>query len=98
MRCYNCNQEGHVTRECPLPRIPWCSQCVINTHAMEDCLELIAKWEKRTRQRGANLVNVKPWTNDGLPATNINIVTRGGKRTGEDCSTTDPPLIVKATS
>lgn len=84
MRCYNCDQEGHVTKECPFPRKSWCSQCRINTHAMEDCPDLIAKWEERTRQRGANLVNVEPRTDDVLLVTNINIVTRGGKRTGED--------------
>ena len=69
-----------------------------NTHAIEDCLELIAKWEERTRQRGANLVNVEPHNDDELPTTNINIVTRGGKKMGEDRYTAEPPLIIKVAS
>jgi len=71
---------------------------MINTHTTEDFPELIAKWEERTRQRGANLDNVKHRNDDGIPATNINIVTRGGKKMREDRSTTDPPLIVRASS
>jgi len=23
VRCYNYDQEGHIARECPLPRRPW---------------------------------------------------------------------------
>lgn len=44
------------------------------------------------------MVNAKPHTDDDIPKTNINIVTRGGKKMGEDHSTVDPPLVVKATS
>lgn len=65
---------------------------------MEDYPELIAKWEERTRQRGANLVNAEPQNNDGLPATNINIVIKGGQKTREDRYTEDPPLILKVAS
>lgn len=65
---------------------------------MEDYLELIAKWEERTRHREENLVNVEPQTDDSLHATNTNIVTKGGKNIGEDRYTEDPPLILKVAS
>lgn len=57
VRCYNCDDQGYVTRECPLPKRPWCSHCRVNAHTTEDCPELIAKWEERIRQRGANIIS-----------------------------------------
>ena len=46
VRCYNCDYEGHVSRECILPRRPWCSQCIVNAHATEDFPELIKRWKE----------------------------------------------------
>lgn len=53
---------------------------------------------KKGRQRRTNLINVEPRIYDTLLVTNINIVTRGGKKTGEDRGMVDPPLIVKVVS
>jgi hypothetical protein len=43
-------RKGHIARDCPLLRHPWCSHCRNNTHATEDFLELIAKWEDCARK------------------------------------------------
>ena len=98
IRCYNCDQEGHVAREYPLPKIPLCSQCRVNTHATEDCLELIKRWEERARQRGVNLVNAEPRIVEAQAMQNVAIVTRGGKRTGEDTQNIGPINLIKTTS
>ena len=75
LKCYNCDQEGHVACECTLPRRPWCSQCRMNTHVTEDCPELIKKWEEQARQRGTNLVNTKPRGRATSAMQNVAIVT-----------------------
>jgi hypothetical protein len=49
-RCYNCDEKGHMARDCPHLRWPWCSHCRTNGHATEDFPELIVKWEDRVRQ------------------------------------------------
>jgi hypothetical protein len=49
-RCYNYNEQGHLAKDCPPPRRPWCSHCRTNGHATEECPELIVKWEDRVRQ------------------------------------------------
>jgi hypothetical protein len=94
-RCYNCDEQGHLARDCPHPRRPWCSHCRTNGHATEDCPELIAKWEDRVRQRGTNLISseIKRISKGQFP--NLNIVTRGGAKTGVDVDTL--PQIQKAT-
>jgi hypothetical protein len=65
-------------------RWPWCSHCRTNGHATEDCPELIAKWEDRVCQQGNNLISseIKRVIKGKLP--NLNIVTRGGEKTGAD--------------
>ena len=76
VRCYNCDQEGHVARECPLRRRPWCSQCRVNTQATDDYPELIKRWEERARQRGDNIVNVEPRIVEAQPMQSIAIITK----------------------
>jgi hypothetical protein len=49
-------------RDYPLRIRTRCANFNNNTHAIEDYLGLIAKWEDRARQRGANLINFKPRT------------------------------------
>lgn len=94
VRCYNCDHEGHVCRERSLLRRPWFSKCRVNAHATEDCPKLIAKWEARTRKRGTNFINVEPRTTESFPIIDINIVTRGGKKIGDDQGMEDPPSVV----
>lgn len=98
VRCYNCDQEGHVAREFPLPRRPWCSQCRVNTHTTEDCPELIKRWEERARQRGKNLVNFEPRIIEDQNMQSVAIVTRGGKRTGEVAQGMDSIKLVRPVS
>ncbi len=43
VRCYNCDQEGHVAKDCLIPRRPWCSKCWVNAHTTEDCTGRIGK-------------------------------------------------------
>jgi hypothetical protein len=94
-RCYNCDEQGHLARDCPHPRQPWCSHCRTNGHATEDCPELIAKWEDRVRQRGTNLISseIKRISKGQFP--NLNIITQGGAKTGADVDTL--PQIQKET-
>jgi hypothetical protein len=82
--CYNCDEQGHLARDFPLPRRPWCAHYRNNTHATEDCPDLIAKWEDRARQRGENLINYEPRVVAKGRGPNINIITRGGEKTGID--------------
>jgi len=49
-KCYNYDEQGHMARDFPHLRWPWCSHCRTNGHATEHCPELIAKWEDRVHQ------------------------------------------------
>jgi hypothetical protein len=92
-RCYNCNEQGHLAKDCPHPRRPWFSHCRNNGHATEDCPELIAKWEDRVLQQGYNLISseLKRGIEGQLPK--INIITHGGAKTGADAD--NQPKIQK---
>jgi hypothetical protein len=68
-------------RDFPLPRRPWCAHCRNNTHATEDCQDLISKWEYHARKRGANMINYEPRAMYERGGPNINIITRGGENT-----------------
>jgi hypothetical protein len=61
-----------------------CVHCRNNTHAIEDCLDLIAKWENHSRQRGASLINYEPRDRVDRDGTNISIITRCGTNTSAD--------------
>jgi hypothetical protein len=68
-------------RDCLIPRRPWCAHCRNNTHAIEDCPNLTAKWEYHTKKRRSNIISSKPRPVDEERRSNINIVTRGGAKT-----------------
>jgi hypothetical protein len=86
-RCYNCDEQGHLARDCPHPRRPWCSQCRTNGHKTKDCQELITKWEDRVKKRGTNLISseIKRIYKGQFP--NLNIITLGGAKTTTDIDT-----------
>jgi hypothetical protein len=52
IHCYNCDEQGNIARDFPLPRRPWCAHCRNNTHTTEDFPDLISKWEDHARKRG----------------------------------------------
>jgi hypothetical protein len=83
-----------MARECPHLRWPWCTHYKTNGHVIEDFSKLIVKWEDRVRQRGTNLISseIKRFSKGQLP--NINIITRGGEKTGADAD--NLPQIQKA--
>jgi hypothetical protein len=53
---YNYYEKGHMGRDCPQSRWPWCSHYGTNGNTVEDCLELIEKWEYWVHQRGTNFI------------------------------------------
>jgi hypothetical protein len=84
-----------MARDYPHSRRPWCSHCRTNGNTTEGCPELIAKWEDRVRQRGTNLISseIRRVIRGYFP--NLNIITRGGEKTGDDVD--NLPQIQKAT-
>jgi hypothetical protein len=68
--------------DCPLPRIPWCKHYRNNTHAIEDFLELIVRWEHCVRKQGINLIKFEPRPILEGKDPNINIITREGIKIG----------------
>lgn len=42
VRCYNCNTNGHIARDCPKPRKP-CSGCQSTAHTRSRCPEKLAQ-------------------------------------------------------
>jgi hypothetical protein len=93
--CYNCDEQGNLTRDCPLLRRPWCAHCRNNTHATEDYPELISKWEDHVRQCGDNLINFEPQPITEEKEPKINIITRGGTRIGVDIDNPNQSKIQK---
>jgi hypothetical protein len=83
-------------RECPLPRIPWCVHCRNNTHATEECPEVISKWEGRARKRGVELINYEPRTIADTERPNINIITRRGAKISANAESPHQLKVQKA--
>jgi hypothetical protein len=83
-----------MARDCPHLRRSWLYHCRTNGHTTKYCPKLISKWEDRACQRGTNLISseIKRVIKGEFP--NLNIVTRGGEKTGADADTL--PQIHKA--
>ena len=81
---YNYGKLGHYARDCLEP-MKTCSYCKGEDHNVEQCPQLIAKWQARTIA-GPNLVhneNTNPNMNVQMIAAepgdlNVVVVTRGG--------------------
>ena len=87
MVCHNCQQPGHYARECLLPPTN-CIYCRASDHDMEDCPTLFGKIQEKRNQHNQNVqwISVEARDDD----RNINIVTQGGMKTGNDVVRREP--------
>jgi hypothetical protein len=85
--CHNYQQLGHYARECPLPPVT-CMYCRAFDHDIEDCPTLLRKIQEKINKNNQNVQWIYEEVRDD--GRNINIVTHGGAKTGDDTVRQDP--------
>jgi hypothetical protein len=78
---HNFQQQGHYARDCPQPTTT-CMYCRAVDHMTEECPKLMMKIQEKRNLNNQNVQWIVAEIRD--PGRNINIVTRGGVKTGED--------------
>jgi hypothetical protein len=79
--CNNFQQPGHYARDCPLPPTT-CTYCRTKDHNKEYFLTLLTKIQEKRNHNNMNVQWIATEARDD--GKQINIVTRGGTKKGED--------------
>jgi hypothetical protein len=85
--CHNCQYIGNYARECPLPPAT-CMYCRATYHDTEECPTLLGKIEEKQNHNNQNAQWIFMEVRDD--GRNINIVTGGGTKTGDDAVKEEP--------
>jgi hypothetical protein len=81
MICHNCQKMGHYERECPLTPTNF-MYCHALDHDTKECPMLLGKIQEKRNQNNQNVQWISVEARDEV--RNVNIVMRGGAKTGSD--------------
>jgi hypothetical protein len=81
MVCHNCQKIGHYVRECLLPP-KTCMYCRASDHDSEECPTLLVNIKEKRNHNNQNVQWISSEARD--EGRNINIVTCGGAKIGND--------------